>query len=107
MEGVRWANQATRDAFEALISQPEAIHVPCAPQEYEPEQEFADRLRTVVAALIRAVDEYGIDGPIRTWLRRVDDWSDVEWKQVAVLLSERARSATSSCSVGRGAAIAA
>src|SRR5687768_13788320 len=48
MKGVRWANQATRDALEALISQPETIHAPCVPQANEPEQEFADRLRTVV-----------------------------------------------------------
>jgi hypothetical protein len=107
MEGVRWANQATRDAFEALITQPEAIHVPYAPQECEPEQEFADRLRTVVAALIRAVDEFGIDGPIQAWLRRVDDWSAVAWEQLAALLSDRARSEASSCPANRGAAIAA
>ena len=107
MEGVRWANQATREAFEALISQPEAIHVPYLPHAIEPEQEFADRLRTVVAALVRAVDEFGLDGPIQAWLRRVDDWSAVQWEQVAALLADRARSAASSCPPNRETAMAA
>ena len=104
MQDVRWANKATREAFEALISQPEAIHVPCTPQPNEPEQEFTDRLRTVVTALVRAVDEYDLDGSIRAWLRRVDDWSAVDWEQVAALLVHRAMVPASPCPPNHGTA---
>jgi hypothetical protein len=107
MQNVRWANQATRDAFEALIDQPETVHVPCAPRADERTSEFADRLRTVVTALIRAVDEFGLEGAIRAWLRRVDDWRAVEWQQVAALLVLRATVPASPCPADGETAIAA
>jgi hypothetical protein len=87
MLGVRWANQATRDAYEALISQPEAIHIPCTRRPDESERDFADRLRTIINALAKAVHEFGLDGPMRAWLGRVSDWSAVDWAQVAALLA--------------------
>jgi hypothetical protein len=61
----------------------------------------------VIAALIRAVDEFGLDGPIQDWLRRVDDWSTVEWEQVASVIAAGARSAPLSFPADRGIDIAA
>ena len=107
MQHVRWANHATREALEALISQPETIHVPYMPHPSEPVQEFADRLCTVVAALLRAVDEFGLDGPIQAWLGRVNDWSAVEWDQVAALLAHGAKLAASPYPAERSAPVAA
>ena len=92
---------------DSMVNQPDAIHVPYMPQKCAPEHEFADRLRTVVAILIRADDKFGIDDPVRTWLWRVPDWSGVEWEQVAAVLSDRARSAASPCRADRGTAMAA
>jgi hypothetical protein len=87
MPGVHWANQATRDAYDALISQPEAIHIPCTRRPDESEGDFADRLRTITSALDRAIHDFGLDGPMRAWLGRVSDWSAVDWAQVAAQLS--------------------
>jgi hypothetical protein len=87
MPGVRWANLATRDAYEALISQPEAIHVPCARRPDETESDFADRLCTIISALAKAVHEFGLNGPMREWLGQVDDWNVVDWAQVAARLA--------------------
>jgi hypothetical protein len=88
MPGVRWANQATRDAYDALISQPEAIHIPCTRRPDESEGDFADRLCTIINALDKAMHEFGLDGPMRAWLGRVSDWSAVDWSQVAALLAD-------------------
>jgi hypothetical protein len=73
MPGVGWDNQSTERVYEALISQPEAIHIAFTPHLDETAEEFADRLRTLVGALIRAVEEFGLEGAICTWLVRVDN----------------------------------
>src|SRR3712207_4993339 len=98
MLGERWTNQDTERAYGALTRQPAASHIPCAPLAAEATQEFTDRLRTLVMALIRAVEEFGLTGPICTWLARVEDRRVVDWQQVAGQLSRSAteRSPTSS-----------
>jgi hypothetical protein len=109
MPGVRWANRATQRAYEALIHQPSTIHIPCTPHTGETTEEFAARLCTLLGALTRAVEEFGLDGPICTWLTRVEDWRVVNWDQVSARLS-RGTAETAQCNLveqDHGTAIAA
>jgi hypothetical protein len=91
------SRQATIEALAALTDQPDPIFVPCEPLPEETDRDFAERLRTVLMALITAVDEYRLEGPIRAWVGRVRDWEGVDWADLAGALTRKASASREGC----------